>query len=388
MRLGLILLNDWELFGDGSGDYFEIQHKPLLELLDVVEQHGAKLTVMAEVAQQWAHQKLSRQQSWAGEVVNGWEAALQEAIGREADVQLHLHPQWLNAEYHGDRWRLDYRYWAVSRLESDVMARVFSDGKNYLENLLRPVEPQYECMAFRAGAYCIQPSEKVIDSLLKAGIVCDSSVPRGLVAPDFYDYRDTHSAVFPWFVHSDNIKYRNETDEGLLEMPPYSFTIVDIPILRRLALRLFYLLSFGVYIGNRDRKWLQENNKVMVKRYPPRTRPFAQKDRGPTCFSPGNLFSKFVARRAIQLDYDYLPPRVFVEALKKVFDEEDVQEFREEDVIIPVIAAGHTKNMHDCLNIDRILAEVDACFHEQITYWTLREAAAYWLRLTQQRLQH
>jgi len=52
MKLALILTNDWELFGDGSGDYFEIQHKPLEELLDTVEDHGAKLTVMAEVGQQ------------------------------------------------------------------------------------------------------------------------------------------------------------------------------------------------------------------------------------------------------------------------------------------------------------------------------------------------
>ncbi len=380
MRLGLILLNDWELFGDGSGDYFEIQHKPLLELLDVVEQHGARLTVMAEVAQQWAHQKLSRKQSWAGEVAHGWESALREVAGRGADVQLHLHPQWLNAEYLDGKWRLDYRYWAVSSLESEVMERVFSDGKRYLEALLKPVAPLYECIAFRAGAYCIQPSVKVIENLLKAGIVCDSSVPRGLIDPDFYDYRDAHSAVLPWFVHSENIKYQNENDEGLLEIPPYSFPILDMPIIRRLALRLFYLLSFGVSIGSRDRKWLLKNNRVMVKRYPPRTRPFAQKDRGSKRFSVGNLLSKLVVRRAIQLDYDNLPPKAFVKALKMVFDEEDVQELRDKDVTIPVIAAGHVKNMHNCLNMGRILEEIDAGLQGQVTYWTLQEAVAYWLK--------
>ena len=58
MNLGLIITNDWEVFGDGSGDYFELQHKPLEALLKVVEEYGAKLTVMAEVGQQWAHQTL------------------------------------------------------------------------------------------------------------------------------------------------------------------------------------------------------------------------------------------------------------------------------------------------------------------------------------------
>ena len=59
MKIGLVFINDWELFGDGSGDYFKIQHQPLLELLDTVELHGARLTVMAEVAQQWAYRNLS-----------------------------------------------------------------------------------------------------------------------------------------------------------------------------------------------------------------------------------------------------------------------------------------------------------------------------------------
>ena len=80
MKIGLILSNDWELFGDGSGDYFEIQHKPLESLLSTVENHSAKLTVMAEVAQQWAHQKIREQEPWADEVVFAWEAMLKETI--------------------------------------------------------------------------------------------------------------------------------------------------------------------------------------------------------------------------------------------------------------------------------------------------------------------
>jgi len=76
MKLGLIISNDWELFGDGSGDYFEVQHRPLEALLQTVEDHGAKLTVMAEVAQQWAHQRISPHAPWAREVVEAWESIL------------------------------------------------------------------------------------------------------------------------------------------------------------------------------------------------------------------------------------------------------------------------------------------------------------------------
>jgi hypothetical protein len=44
MRLGLVLTNDWELYGDGSGDYFEVQERPLRSLLRAAEDYGAKIT--------------------------------------------------------------------------------------------------------------------------------------------------------------------------------------------------------------------------------------------------------------------------------------------------------------------------------------------------------
>ena len=92
MKIGLVLSNDWELFGNGSGDYFEIQHHPLQQLLDVVEGHGAPLTVLAEIGQQWAHQRLGQQESWAHDIACAWESILQDTIRRGSDVQLHLHP--------------------------------------------------------------------------------------------------------------------------------------------------------------------------------------------------------------------------------------------------------------------------------------------------------
>src|SRR6266511_3161138 len=107
MRLGLVISNDWELFGDGSGEYFEIQHRPLEDLLKTIENHGAKLTVMAEVGQQWAHQRICEQETWAREVVEAWESVLKETIKKKFDVQLHLHPQWLNAEYKNSAWCVD-----------------------------------------------------------------------------------------------------------------------------------------------------------------------------------------------------------------------------------------------------------------------------------------
>ena len=57
MKIGLVFTNDWELFGDGSGDYFEVQHNPLKDLLKVFDKYNAKLSIMAETFQQLKHRE-------------------------------------------------------------------------------------------------------------------------------------------------------------------------------------------------------------------------------------------------------------------------------------------------------------------------------------------
>jgi hypothetical protein len=158
------------------------------------------------------------------------------------------------------------------------MVNTLKEGKRYLDNLLGPVEPSYECIAFRAGAYCIEPSAVVIQNLLKVGIICDTSVTKGSYNPPFFDYRDAYSHFWPWFVSPDDVKYKSEKEEGLLEIPIYSYKAIDLPIIRKfISLRLFYLICFGALLSKQDQKWLTERNKNQLKRYPVQERPLMAK---------------------------------------------------------------------------------------------------------------
>jgi len=317
MKLGLILSNDWELQGDGSGNYYEIQHKPLQELLTTVENHGAKLTVMAEVGQQWAHQSISKKEQWAQEVVESWESLLKNTIRRKGDVQLHLHPQWLNAKYEKNGWNLDLSQIALSSLPPFMIEGVLERGKGYLDSLLRSIDPNYECLAFRGGAYCIQPSRVVIDKLLKVGIVCDTSVTKGMFHPPFFDYSDAYSNCVPWFVRSDDIRYGNDKENGLLEIPICSHPGLDSPIFRKyLSPELFYRMFYGVRIREQDRMWISGNNYKRLKNYPLRNRPFTIGK----VKSIRWLLSNIISNRGIQLDYDFLPPEIFVNCLEEIVE--------------------------------------------------------------------
>lgn len=374
MKLGLIISNDWELFGDGSGDYFKIQHRPVEALLDVVEAHGGKLTIMAEVGQQWAHEKIAKHKDWAREVVASWKAILKDAVKREHDVQLHLHPQWLAAKYKNNNWQLDFNHWVVSSLSPSEMEAALKKGKLYLETLLRPIDPSYECIAFRAGAYCIQPSKVPIQKLLEAGIICDMSVTKGKYKPPFYDYRDAHSNIFPWFACPHDIRYEGASADGLLEIPIHSQEVLHSPILQKLCLRLSHLLSFNVLISKRDKKWLTDRIRVTSYRYPLNKRPASVQSRKK---SLKWLISKALTKASIQLNYDYLPPKVFVKFLENI--RQSNQGLIGADLIVPVVATGHVKDMHNCDNIDGILREINVRLYGEVIYWNLSDAVEYWI---------
>ncbi len=383
MKIGLILSNDWELFGNGSGDYFEIQHRPLQQLLDGVEAHGAKLTVMAEIGQQWAHQRLGEQESWAHEVACAWEASLQDTIRRGSDVQLHLHPQWLQASYERQQWQVDARRLSISSLSETEMATVLRQGKTDLETLLRPISPQYDCLAFRSGWYCMQPSQTVTRTLLNTGFSCDTSVVPGAVKSGLYDYRGAHSTYLPWFARAEDVRYASEVPSGLLEIPIHAVDTLEWPLLNRVNwLGLSNFLSFGVMIDQADAVWARRRKHLE------RQRRLAGGKSILEATHPLSLIEKlkrywshlFLVKRAVRLDYDNLLPAVFVSYLKRIITTHQRRCTGQDDsVILPIMASGHVKRMLSCDNIKRTLEMVNRQFKNNIVYWTLSDAVTHCL---------
>ena len=104
------------------------------------------------------------------------------------DLQLHLHPQWYDAQYNHCDWDLNYNWWRFSSLpfrhQNDGTPGRYDllcAGKKYLEDLIRPIKSGYECIAFRAGGYNIGLDDITDNALIESGFKIDSSV-----CPGFY----------------------------------------------------------------------------------------------------------------------------------------------------------------------------------------------------------
>jgi hypothetical protein len=352
--LAIVLSLDYELPQNRHPDIHRYMVEPTQALLEACANCGAKLTIMAEMAELWAWE---RPENEGFRMSLGYDPAvavrrqLVQAVKGGHDVQLHLHPQWLGARWSGKRWNLDYAKYRLPLLNYGELVEILRRGKRDLEGMLRPHCADYACLGFRAGNWITQPSANYLRALQDAGLSSDTSVFKWghIQTPSvFLDYRDAYSPILPWYAEGD---INRAAADGVLEMPIYAepTRIWGLFSLKRLALASRYFLE--------DR---------MIARAVSSPFPVAPKDgqregklRGLLRVYPRKFdFCKLTAREMIGM----------VERILREYDPGD------EARIFPVVAMGHSKEIGRCSEIGRFLREVKKRFSAAVRFATYREA--------------
>ena len=214
---------DYEIHGSGSGCPFALMVEPTRRLIELFDEYGAKVTIMADVAEILKfkeHLSISGEDAFHSQAI---EQQLRRAVAGGHDVQLHIHSSYFEARLANGHWSQDWSEYNFAQLPAARMDWMVKQGKQYLESLLRPVNSGYRCTVFRAANWSVSPSRTVVEVLVKNGIRVDTSVfkygcRRGLVE---FNYSRAPSALVPWRVSADDIC--EEDDRGKLwEFPIYA----------------------------------------------------------------------------------------------------------------------------------------------------------------------
>jgi hypothetical protein len=221
--LKAIFTLDYEIHGNGDGSPRALMVEPTSRLLRLFDDSGAKLTIMADIAEilrfkQYADE-VGRDDFYSRQI----ERQLQTAVLHGHDVQLHIHSSYFGARCENGRWVQNWREYDFASLPPDRMSWMISRGKQYLESLLRPIDPNYRCEVFRAANWSVMPSPNVVRALLNNGIRIDTSVFKygrrnGNVR---FDYSSAFSALVPWRVDATDMRVRDDNGR-LWEFPIYS----------------------------------------------------------------------------------------------------------------------------------------------------------------------
>ena len=224
-RIDLVLTDDWELRGDGSGHMPTLQFDAMDRLMAIYERHGLRATFTVEVLQQLHHLEEGRRDPALADLARRWEDRVREAYRRGHDIQLHLHPQWHGARRDGNRWRLS-EPWSLLQHPPERLRAMLREGRHYLESLLRPIDPQYRCVAFRGGSWAIAPGEHVLPALIENGFLLDVSLVGGLHydnAKVRLDYRNLDEEFLPFYPDLRDARRVGPGPQPIVCLPTHSF---------------------------------------------------------------------------------------------------------------------------------------------------------------------
>ena len=309
---------DYEIHGNGEGCPFALMVEPTDQLLRLFDEYGAKLTIMADVAEIMKfkqHFSLTGKDAFGSQAI---EKQLQNAIERGHDVQLHIHSSYFRAWEDDGRWIQDWSEYNFAELPIQRMDWMVRMGKQYLESLLRPIDPLYRCEVFRAANWAVSPSRNVINVLIKNGIRVDTSVfkygcRRGLVE---FDYSNAPSALIPWRVSFSDFCQRDDSGR-LWEFPIYTET-------RRI----------GAFVT------LQRFNRAFLGRFhrlPQRIQP---PEDGPAGSGPSEQgrIRKILGLHAWKADFNQCTGRQLVGAIDRA-----EERFGQDELPLPFVLIGHSK---------------------------------------------
>ncbi|SCA58939.1 Uncharacterized protein AB751O23_BI_00040 [Chlamydiales bacterium SCGC AB-751-O23] len=314
--LYILFSADYELFmGKNYLSEKEIMLDPSSKLLNLCSQHNIPMTLFCDyLCLEWFRDKGDER---FPKLV---ESQLQDAIRSGHDVQTHLHPHWPFTEKIKDNFSYPLKTFLLGAQSSsekecyDLAFKYLKSSKLFFEELLKPIIPDYECIAYRAGGYGIQPfTDAIFQALLDTGYCIDSSV-----VPGMFSRNHVNSIDFRAFdSKSSNISLKSGA--SIFEIPLASAKL-------SLKDRLSLYPNFSNIFFNRLRKVLKTSSRSGRK---PRGAPI-QISRTET---PGMLSKSFnrllqpLKTNWMQLELSpslKLMQKVTLNYLKEVSEEEDV----------------------------------------------------------------
>jgi hypothetical protein len=228
--MNLVLTLDYELYGDGSGDVFQHMINPTNRILSICDMNNIKTTIFFEVLEyiklreEW---ESGNQMGYNKSPSEAIEIQLQKAAINGHDIQLHVHPQWVNAKFVANKWQVDMENWRLGDFnvsQNYSIEDMLREGIETIEALIQPILPAYKCTILRAGGYNILPSKKVYEAMIKVGLLVDSSVyPGGYVSGSLsqYDYRKVSLDKDYWWAEPSNFSISTSTSK-VLEIPVFA----------------------------------------------------------------------------------------------------------------------------------------------------------------------
>jgi hypothetical protein len=175
------------------------------------------------------------------------------------DIQLHIHPHWLETNFNGqkfihtDKFRLaDYK----DDKRFGGIEGIVEKGITFLNDICSQYNNDYKCIAYRAGGFNLYPeTQSIFQALYNGGIRIESSINPGFFYKSglsYVNYKNVPNKS-NWFLDL-NGQLNKEAEKGLLEIiiagkPAGLITNTKHIILKRVYKKSMFSTGYSIHSG-------------------------------------------------------------------------------------------------------------------------------------------
>jgi len=270
----IVLTVDYELFlGEKTGTVEGCMIDPTEKLASLLDKNDSKMTVFWDILHFYKLLEYENDHPELKQDRIAIELQIQNLAQKGHDVQLHIHPHWLDAKYLDGKWKFIYDHFRLhslsKRKDPDDIRTILgcvTISKKLMENIVRKVDAEYNVYAFRAGGYQIEPFYEIRRAFSGNDIFVDSSV-----CPGIKNDGNIGSYDFTNFCNQKYYKFdldldRTNNDGKFIEVPISS---VAVPLFRRiyyvLLRRLKYKHLESGRKGSGSGGTLNDSNNIITK---------------------------------------------------------------------------------------------------------------------------
>lgn len=244
---------DYEIFfGKNFYDINTILINPTKNLVDVFNKNNIKITFYVDVLY-----LIRCIESNLKQFYNPCEKQIKTLIAQGHDIQLHLHPHWINAIYNSESEQWEYDWNCMTFLDLDkspqkkhTVSAILKKSIEYLENLIILIKPDYKVNSYRGGGWSLEPKNIIIKELLENNIIADTSQFCGGYHKSCiysYDYRNVPKNKNWYFDENEYINFNKSKNKMIFEIPIGSLKY-------NIARRFYYKYTKKNVIINNNRK--------------------------------------------------------------------------------------------------------------------------------------
>jgi len=346
-RFVVLIEDDFEIKGNGFGNVADLQYLPALALCNIAKKHAVKATFMVDVA----HLLILKNYAEENRNIQLQKTILEETLliikEQGFDVQLHLHPQWLGASLTDGQFQVSSN-WNIGTYTESEQRLLVTQSMKYLHGLIQPHFPNYRIIAFKAGAWGLQPSGSFLSACIQSGIRIILAVRDGMRAPDAgIDYTNLEEKHLPYHPQPSDITKVNDLPNELVVLPlqpfapdPLSLFILATDTVRRKLCSVSDSVYYEANLNTRSTNNLSPlacKNKLRFS-----LRPYL------THLKIGNQPFSYLKR-----SFDHVIGRLRNYELKR----------------IPVVIESHTKQLCGYYkHIDRFLGYIREKYHDEVEF--------------------